>query len=429
MGEKEFMGIKYGDQYLKTKTPAEDIPLVYGDAQVTQGQKAVLSLPSKFCTYEAVTEHKMAVAASVMGAKVSWELHARKSRLAEREIDAEEGGEGEWREEEEVKTQEEKCILGEGSINFSKRYITDIPTCRRLNPPRTLPADQAVTLENMKSRINEATRRYLETCDKKGFPKTKNISEEEEKGIKGMKEDKENVFLCTDKSGKLAAQKRLLYVEAMQPHLGDDQLLTWGEQCTVERKMTAHTLQWGRILRLGAKWDNGGRHWDRVKNALRTKFCLAPPMSGYYKDHKAPAEGREHLGPKLRPVCGTVESSNGPLSHMLSEILSYLGDRVDVEVGALCLSTEEMCGALETYNNRASTTRTPVIFSMDVVAMYPNLQHEGVARTCREEFLRSDLTIEEVDTKALGIYIAILYQDRREELETLGLGQVVPRRS
>ena len=71
---------------------------------------------------------------------------------------------------------------------------------------------------------------------------------------------------------------------------------------------------------------------------------------------------------------------------------------------------------------------TSVIFSMDVVAMFPNLQHEGVARTCREEFLKSDLTIEEVDTKALGIYIAILYQDRKEELEALSLSQVVPRR-
>ena len=67
------------------------------------------------------------------------------------------------------------------------------------------------------------------------------------------------------------------------------------------------------------------------------------------------------------------------------------------EVGNLCLSTEEMCGAIETYNARTSTTRTPVIFSKDVVAMYPNLQHEGVARTFRVEFLWSDLTIEKVE--------------------------------
>jgi hypothetical protein len=37
----------------------------------------------------------------------------------------------------------------------------------------------------MKSMINKATRRYLETCARKGFPKTKNIYKEEEKGIRG----------------------------------------------------------------------------------------------------------------------------------------------------------------------------------------------------------------------------------------------------
>ena len=79
------------------------------------------------------------------------------------------------------------------------------------------------------------------------------------------------------------------------------------------------------------------------------------PMSGYYKDHKPLVQGSEHLGPKLRPVCGAVESSNG--------------DRMDREVGALCLSTEEMCCALEIYNRRADTTINPVVFSVDVIGM------------------------------------------------------------
>ena len=97
----------------------------------------------------------------------------------------------------------------------------------------------------MKNRISKATKSYLETCDKKGFPLTKNISKEEKVGIKEMKEDKENIYLCTDKSGKLAAQKRQFYIEAMQTHLGEDKLLTWEEQCSLEKRMTAHTLQWG----------------------------------------------------------------------------------------------------------------------------------------------------------------------------------------
>ena len=172
--EKEWRGIRYGDRYL-TRRRAErgknliDVPLVYGDAQVTEAQKAVLALPSKFCTYEAVTEHKMAVAASVMGTKVTWELHARKDRKEERELDGEIGAQGEWREEEEVSRQVEKDIFGAGTINFSKRYVTDIPTCRRVHPPKALPADQAVILENMKNRIAEVIKVYLKNCDKKGL--------------------------------------------------------------------------------------------------------------------------------------------------------------------------------------------------------------------------------------------------------------------
>ena len=214
----------------------------------------------------------------------------------------------------------------------------------------------------------------------------------------------------------------------MSVHLEGDPVITWEEQCSVESRITGHTLQLARALGLGDRWDSGGKHWDRVKNALRTKFCLAPPLSGYYKDHKTPTEGREYLGPKIRPVCGAAESSNGPLSHILLEILSFLGDTMDREIGALCLSTEEMCCALEMYNRRSSTTRNPVVFSMDVTAMFPSLKHKEVARTCREEFLRSSLTLEEVDTVALGLYLAIIYQDRRQELVGLGLDLVVQKR-
>ena len=252
-----------------------DVPLVYGDAQVTEAQKAVLALPSKFCTYEAVTEHKMAVAANVMGTKVAWELHAKKDRKEERELDGEIGAQGEWRLEEEVSRQVEKDIFGTGTINFAKRYVTDIPTCRRLHPPKALPADQAVILENMKSRIAEVTKVYLKNCDKKGLPLLKNVSEIEERGIKEIKMDKDNVILSTDKSGRLAAQQRGFYEEAMQAHVADDPKLSWEDQCSKEKRITAHTLQWGRLLRLGAKWDNNGRHWDRVKNS-ENQVLLGP---------------------------------------------------------------------------------------------------------------------------------------------------------
>ena len=113
---------------------------------------------------------------------------------------------------------------------------------------------------------------------------------------------------------------------------------------------------------------------------------------------------------------------------MLAEILSFLGDMVDNEVGALCLITKKMCGAIEMYNRAASDTKSPVIISMDVKNMYPSLEHADVALTCRKEFMRSAMTIEEVDPVALGLYLAIKYQDRRAELDEMGLGNIVQKR-
>ena len=49
LNEKEWRGIRYGDRYLRRKQMDEgrdlnDVPLVHGDAQVTEGQKAILAL-------------------------------------------------------------------------------------------------------------------------------------------------------------------------------------------------------------------------------------------------------------------------------------------------------------------------------------------------------------------------------------------------
>ena len=76
-------------------------------------------------------------------------------------------------------------------------------------------------------------------------------------------------------------------------------------------------------------------------------------MAGYYKDHKPLREDNEQLGSKMQPVCGSVEGSNGPQTHKLAEILSFLGAIVDREVGGICLSSEEMYGAIEMYNRAA----------------------------------------------------------------------------
>ena len=57
---------------------------------------------------------------------------------------------------------------------------------------------------------------------------------------------------------------------------------------------------------------------------------------------------------------------------------------------------------------------------MDVKSMFPNLNKDEVAKVAAEEFMRSDVEVE-VDATELGLYLAITYQGRREELQVLGL--------
>ena len=91
---------------------------MYVHGEVAEAKNAVLALPSRFCTYEPVTEHNMEVAATLMAPKAAWELEGLAIRMQEREEEGEVGAIGEWRDAEEVARQEGKNIF----ITHMPRY-------------------------------------------------------------------------------------------------------------------------------------------------------------------------------------------------------------------------------------------------------------------------------------------------------------------
>ena len=430
-------GIIYRDADLKRKAEEEgrdvdepEAPLVYGGIHPTDQEVAALTLPPKFATFNKITEEEMEVEAEIMIAKLKWELRAREDRAARREEEGKEGGER-WTEEWEEEQSKEREVYCEetGRMDFASRRVTDIPTCRRTVPPQSLPARETTILANLKSRLTEVTKTYISNkCDKNGNVKNNNITEDEAAGMKSVKKkvkEEEWVVMQTDKSKRLTANTKQNYLERLYKHTEGDVVVTMEEKNKIERELNATTLQLGRILNLGEKWNESGRHWPRIKNALRTKNCLVPPLYGLPKDHKAVPPGEGHLGPPLRPVCGAVECPNGALSGMLTEILTVVGDKAEDE-DFNCLSNEELMAAFTEANQR--NMKNPVVFSMDVQAMYPNLNVEKVAEVSASEFLKSGLQID-MDRKELGLYLAIVYQgERRKEIATLGLDTVIPRR-
>ena len=119
----------------------------------------------------------------------------------------------------------------------------------------------------------------------------------------------------SDKSGKLVTMKPETYISSVQPHTENDTVISYDDKKVIEKILNGHTIQLGRILKVGEKWN----HWPRVQSALRNKSCHIPVVSGYPKDHKPFIEGEP---PPIRPVCGADESNNGQLSWLLSQIVN-----------------------------------------------------------------------------------------------------------
>ena len=87
------------------------------------------------------------------------------------------------------------------------------------------------------------------------------------KSLKKKVGDGELLVIPTDKSGKLVVSSHEDYVASMQPHIANDETITLEERNTIENTLNGHTIQLGKILKMG----KDHKHWDRIKNALVNK--------------------------------------------------------------------------------------------------------------------------------------------------------------
>ena len=165
-------------------------------------------------------------------------------------------------------------------------------------------------MANMLQGVLEKTRNYGETkCDKKGFPRQNNLSKIEKEGLRSLQtkvKRAELVVQATDKSKKLAFCSIESYNKSMQPHVNDP-TISWEEQRQLERQLNGHTLQFGRLLRLGKAW--GDNHVARVKSALRPRT----PLNHLYMDCAKITNRYLLVKKKLAPHNGRYA---GPQSHL-----------------------------------------------------------------------------------------------------------------
>ena len=96
-----------------------------------------------------------------------------------------------------------------------------------------------------------------------------------------------------------------------------------------------------------------------------------------------------------------------------------------MEQETACSSTEEVLAAFNEVNKSSVLDQQCVIGSLDVKALYPSLDVPYVSRVVADMFLSSNVSVPSVNTKELGLYLAL--NRTPKELRDLGLADFCPR--
>ena len=113
------------------------------------------------------------------------------------------------------------------------------------------------------------------------------------------------------------------------------------------------------------------------------------------------------------------------MSHLISQILTPVADRLSDLVGTECSNTAKMARGIEDTDkvSRGMESRK-VVISQDVKALYPNLDWVEVIRIIGKLLEETDITFNDVDYKNLGKYLAIHLTP--EEISKNNLKSVIP---
>ena len=247
----------------------ETVVAAYGGVDLSEEEKKVLKLPPKFTTFEQLSKVMMETAVEVLNAKIRMENRARERREGRP-----------WSPDEEYDDILQRTVYDaeDAIMDFAKRRVTDLSFCRRINVPKAQSVPIETVLANIKSEILAEFGEFMsENCDQFGNIRAKNLTGEEISRIKSLKnrvKQGQIMITNTDKSGKLSVNTLDNYIHKMQPHISNEELISWTDKQKIENVLNGHTIQFGRILRIGDRWE----HWGRVQNSLRNNLCHIPVL-------------------------------------------------------------------------------------------------------------------------------------------------------
>ena len=141
------------------------------------------------------------------------------------------------------------------------------------------------------------------------------------------------------------------------------------------------------------------------------------------KTHKDPGPDGT---PKSRPIVGASKGLTTSLGELLSDILDPVAKTVEDPREAQ--STEELMRSIQETNVTLEQQKVEdcLVASMDVEALYPSIDQVAASKIVKEEYIRSDVEVKDVDWRMVALYLAVTVPE--EELVREGIFHLVARK-
>ena len=310
--EDEIRGIPIRDE--KLGEDSEEVEVLSYGAELDEDEKMFLRMPKSATDYAKIDEEKFKTSIQVTAAKLRMNLREQ----------GEQSSQGLESQHEEAELESRRVFNpDEGIVNFKKKRVTDMETCKRISVPDAAEASKEAKIQVLINNLEDVVARNGKkeaSCRRTGSSTT--MSEGAHRGkqsILSREKSGELVLLASDKSGKLAVMTPALYRECMQPHIEGDSEHTREEVSQVEKQFSGAATQMLRTFQFGEDWS----HQDRFKSACGVENSEIPSLCQFVKDHK------ETL--KTRPVCKAQvkQAPNGPLADLVCEVLSPFVEEAD----------------------------------------------------------------------------------------------------
>jgi len=293
---------------------------------------------------------------------------------------------------------------------------------KRVYLPDPMSEEEELEAMHLKNELMKEIEQYCK--ENKNKMSMCNLSKNEKKGLKSLKKKGSNIIVSqTDKSSKFSVDTRANYVEAMNVHIEQDEDITESEHLKAQREANAHATFWNTILNISKDTskckEQSARNHQRAKANLLVEGNELPPIYGLRKDHKKIED--EIRGPPLRPVCSATNAYNSKIAQLINSFLVHIWKNEEEN----CASTEELLAEFDRLNVEG-VDQECFIGSADVVALYPSLDIDEVTEVIGEMIKKTDVTLEGVDYKEIGLYLAITKDTKY--LEDVGIQGLCPKR-